>query len=121
MIPLSKVKKTCRICGKEYTPCSYCENDRMAFHYRTICCSRECAQKYLAKVLEARSATKDNACECPNDTPVENVVTKEECESKQEETTVDTEDTVEDVTEQPVKRKYVRRRQTDADKSMQIE
>lgn len=93
----------------------------MAFHYRTICCSRECAQKYLAKVLEARSATKDNACECPNDTPVENVVTKEECESKQEETTVDTEDTVEDVTEQPVKRKYVRRRQTDADKSVQIE
>lgn len=26
----------------------------MAFHYRTICCSRECAKIYLARVLEAR-------------------------------------------------------------------
>lgn len=51
---MAKIKKSCRICGKEYTPCSYCENDKMAFHYRTICCSRECAQIYLARVLEAR-------------------------------------------------------------------
>ena len=58
VIPLAKVKKKCRICGKEYTPCSYCENDRMAFHYRTICCSRECAQVYLARVLEARKSEK---------------------------------------------------------------
>ena len=54
VIPLAKVKKKCRICGKEYTPCSYCENDKMAFHYRTICCSRKCAEVYLARVLEAR-------------------------------------------------------------------
>lgn len=57
MIPLAKVKKKCRICGKEYTPCSYCENDKMAFHYRTICCSRKCAEVYLARVLEARQKT----------------------------------------------------------------
>lgn len=55
---MAKVKKICRICGKEYTPCSYCENDQMAFHYRTICCSRDCAQKYLAKVLAAREDEK---------------------------------------------------------------
>ena len=53
---LAKVKKICRICGKEYTPCSYCENDKMVFHYRTICCSRACAQVYLASVLEARKS-----------------------------------------------------------------
>ena len=58
---MGKVKKICRICGKEYTPCSYCENDQMAFHYRTICCSRDCAQKYLAKVLEARNKDKEVA------------------------------------------------------------
>ena len=57
VIPLAKVKKKCRICGKEYTPCSYCENDQMAFHYRTICCSRKCAEVYLSRVLEARQKT----------------------------------------------------------------
>lgn len=57
VIPLAKVKKKCRICGKEYTPCSYCENDQMAFHYRTICCSRKCAEVYLSRVLEARKKT----------------------------------------------------------------
>ena len=51
---MAKVKKKCRICGKEYTPCGYCENDKMAFHYRTICCSRKCAEVYLMRVLEAR-------------------------------------------------------------------
>ena len=59
VIPLAKVKKICRICGKEYTPCSYCENDRTAFHYRTICCSRECARVYFARVLEARKSESD--------------------------------------------------------------
>ena len=54
VIPLAKAKKKCRICGKEYTPCSYCENDKMAFHYRTICCSRKCAEVYLSRVLEVR-------------------------------------------------------------------
>lgn len=56
---MAKVKKMCRICGKEYTPCSYCENDMMAFHYRTICCSKECARVYLQRVLEARGEIKN--------------------------------------------------------------
>ena len=60
VIPLTKVKKTCRICGKEYTPCSYCESDQMAFHYRTICCSADCARIYLAKVLDARKQSDNN-------------------------------------------------------------
>ena len=51
---MTKVTKQCRICGKTYTPCGYCEGDKMAFHYRAICCSRECAKVYLARVLEAR-------------------------------------------------------------------
>lgn len=57
---MSKVTKQCRICGKTYTPCGYCEGDKMAFHYRTICCSRECAKIYLARVLEARGQLKDS-------------------------------------------------------------
>ena len=58
MIPLAKTKKICRICGKEYTPCGYCEGDKIAFHYRTICCSRSCAEVYLKRVLEAREKSK---------------------------------------------------------------
>lgn len=57
---MTKVTKQCRICGKSYTPCGYCEGDQMAFHYRTICCSRECAKIYLARVLEARGQLKDS-------------------------------------------------------------
>lgn len=57
---MSKVTKQCRICGKTYTPCGYCEGDKMAFHYRTICCSRECAKIYLTRVLEARGQLKDS-------------------------------------------------------------
>lgn len=57
---MTKVTKQCRICGKSYTPCGYCEGDQMAFHYRTICCSRECAKVYLARVLEARGQLKDS-------------------------------------------------------------
>lgn len=57
---MAKVKKICRICGKEYTPCGYCENDKMAFHYRAFCCSRECAQVYLARVLEVRQQDSNN-------------------------------------------------------------
>lgn len=58
---MSKATKKCRICGKTYTPCGYCESDKMAFHYRTICCSRDCAKIYLARVLEARGQLKDSA------------------------------------------------------------
>lgn len=57
---MTKITKQCRICGKTYTPCGYCEGDKMAFHYRTICCSRECAKIYLARVLEARGRLKDS-------------------------------------------------------------
>ena len=57
---MTKVTKQCRICGKSYTPCGYCEGDQMAFHYRTICCSRECAKIYLARVLEASGQLKDS-------------------------------------------------------------
>ena len=52
---MAKKQKTCRICGKLYTPCSYCENDKMAFHYRAYCCSAACARVYLALVQEART------------------------------------------------------------------
>ena len=48
------VQKLCKICGREYTPCADCENDKSAFHWRIVACSAECGKKYLEKVEKAR-------------------------------------------------------------------
>ena len=53
-----KVQRPCRVCGKLYTPCSDCDNDKTAFHWRAVACSIECGRKYLQMVLEARSEVK---------------------------------------------------------------
>ena len=50
-----KVKKNCRVCGKLYTPCSVCEDDKSAFHWRTVACSEECGKEYLKRVMKART------------------------------------------------------------------
>lgn len=110
-----KVKKICRICGKEYTPCSYCENDKMAFHYRTICCSRECAYIYLDRVLEARGqkAVHDSDQR-------QTVITTESTDSTEKAESPKVE--VEQVAEKP-KRKYTRKKQIidESENSEQIE
>lgn len=51
-----KVQKPCRICGKMYTPCADCENDKSAFHWRTVACSMKCAMKYFEKIEESRKS-----------------------------------------------------------------
>lgn len=107
MIPLAKVKKICRICGKEYTPCSYCENDKMAFHYRAICCSRECASIYLAKVLEARNPSK-NENEDENAIETKNVVS-DEIEQNTEEGLE-----FENKNDKLARRKYVKKKQSES-------
>lgn len=50
-----RVQKPCKVCGKLYTPCSDCENDKVIFRWRTVACSYECGQEYLKRVMEARS------------------------------------------------------------------
>lgn len=101
---MAKVKKICRICGKEYTPCSYCENDKMTFHYRTICCSRECASIYLAKVLEARNPS-SNENEDDKNIETKNDIS-DKIEQKQEE-----ELEFEDKNNKTVRRKYIKKKQ----------
>lgn len=57
-----KVQIPCKGCGKMFTPCADCVNDKSAFHWRAIACSPECAKKYFKAVEEARSksAVKDS-------------------------------------------------------------
>lgn len=108
---MTKVKKNCRICGKEYTPCSYCENDQMAFHYRTICCSRKCAEVYLSRVLEARQ--KPDKIKESEGIGHELVTVKDDTQSFEQNQTVD---------DKP-KRKYARKKEalSDSEDSEQIE
>lgn len=104
MIPLAKVKKKCRICGKEYTPCSYCENDKMAFHYRTICCSRKCAEVYLARVLEARQ--KVNEIKESEPISQESVVINDDAQSFEQN----------QIVEEKPKRKYTKKKQIESER-----
>lgn len=53
-----KVQRPCKVCGKLYTPCADCENDKSAFHWRTVACSPECGKKYFEKVMKARNRVK---------------------------------------------------------------
>ena len=55
-----KVQKPCRTCGKMYTPCSDCEKDKSAFHWRTVACSLKCAMEYFEKIEESRKPTCDS-------------------------------------------------------------
>ena len=103
MIPLTKVKKNCRICGKEYTPCSYCENDKMAFHYRTICCSRKCAEVYLARVLEARQ--KANEIKESDTVSQESATVKDDAQSFEQN----------QIVEEKPKRRYTKKKQIESE------
>lgn len=49
-----KIQKPCRICGKLFTPCSDCENDKTMFRWKRIACSQKCAKEYFAKVEASR-------------------------------------------------------------------
>ncbi len=57
----NKVQKPCRICGKMFTPCADCENDKTMFRWKRIACSQKCAKEYFAKVEVSRQAKAANA------------------------------------------------------------
>lgn len=115
---MAKVKKKCRICGKEYTPCGYCENDKMAFHYRTICCSRKCAEVYLMRVLEAREQTDSVKMEYTNtDSSMKESINAETNTSKPDD---DSKNSTEMKTEK-AKRKYTKKKIVESENKEQIE
>ena len=50
----NKVQKPCKICGRMFTPCADCENDKTMFRWKRVACSPECAKEYFAKIEESR-------------------------------------------------------------------
>lgn len=49
-----KVQKPCKICGKRFTPCADCANDKTMFHWKKVACSPECAKEYFARIEASR-------------------------------------------------------------------
>lgn len=54
----NKKKIPCRVCGKLFTPCSYCETHSDVFRWRNFACSIECAKKYINKAIAYRESSK---------------------------------------------------------------
>lgn len=55
---MAQTKKTipCRICGKNFEPCAYCQSHNDTFRWRNFACSIECAQKYIADTEAYRNS-----------------------------------------------------------------
>lgn len=47
---MSKTKQIpCKVCGKLFTPCGWCQDNGSTFRWRNFACSLECAKIYVAK------------------------------------------------------------------------
>lgn len=96
-----KVQKQCKACGKLYTPCFDCENDKTVFHWRTVACSPECGRKYFAMVEAARNKT-------------------EKADDFSAHMNVPVEESVEDVNEKPVSKVEYKKKPKNIKESEQI-
>lgn len=54
----NKKKIPCRVCGKLFEPCSYCQSHADIFRWRNFACSRECAAKYINDTIAYRESQK---------------------------------------------------------------
>lgn len=50
----------CRVCGKLFKPCGYCQSHLDTFRWRNFSCSRECAQKYISDTTAYREEQHKN-------------------------------------------------------------
>lgn len=50
----------CRVCGKLFKPCGYCQSHSDIFRWRNFACSRECAGKYINDTIAYRELQHKN-------------------------------------------------------------
>jgi hypothetical protein len=65
----------CRVCGKLFKPCGYCQSHSDIFRWRNFACSRECAGKYINETIAYRNSSKEDTNN--NNNAIDNVVTEE--------------------------------------------
>lgn len=80
---MAAVKMICRVCGKEYTACRNVRKLPGVFRWQEMCCSPECGDIYLARVIASRTpepaktakrAKKTKVAEAPVEEAVEPIV-----------------------------------------------
>ena len=69
-----KKKIPCRVCGKLFEPCAYCQSHADVFRWRNFACSRECATKYINDTIAYRESLKNKETETKS---IENTVETE--------------------------------------------
>ena len=52
---MAAVKMICRVCGKEYAACRNVQKLPGVFRWQEMCCSPECGDIYLARVIASRT------------------------------------------------------------------
>ena len=52
-------KIPCRVCGKLFVPCAYCQSHADTFRWRNFACSKECATKYINDTIAYRESLKN--------------------------------------------------------------
>lgn len=56
---MSERKIPCRVCGKLFQPCAYCQSHDNVFRWRNFACSRECAKQYFHDTLAQRQRKRE--------------------------------------------------------------
>lgn len=57
---MPKVKKICRVCGKEYEACHTPRSaSSSVFRWQDVACSPECGEEYLRRIIKSRSAAEE--------------------------------------------------------------
>ena len=54
-----KKKIPCRVCGKLFEPCAYCQEHADVFRWRNFACSIKCAKKYVTDAMAYRESLKN--------------------------------------------------------------
>lgn len=71
----------CRVCGKLFEPCAYCQTNADVFRWRNFACSRECAKKYIDDTIAYRESLNSKKEICDEKEVVENTSDKSETDT----------------------------------------
>lgn len=69
----------CRVCGKLFVPCAYCQSHADTFRWRNFACSKECATKYINDTIAYRESLRSKKDDISENVEIvkENIMIKE--------------------------------------------
>ena len=69
----------CRVCGKLFVPCAYCQSHADTFRWRNFACSKECATKYINDTIAYRESLRNKKDDISENVEIvkENIMIKE--------------------------------------------